>query len=188
MAASRATTNRRASFSYFRHALSVASLSTCALPSCTVSIRPVGSCLSGSLPSALHIARATRSIRSSPIGHHPSSGKSTQPRRASSNQPAVITFAANMIPSLGAKMEKKFVAVIGLVGAVTLMSAGPHGGCEHRALCEIKAPDLPHAEERIPSAERTTDRVTITSSSSVHHLVASDLVTGSPLFGAPTLA
>jgi hypothetical protein len=86
-------------------------------------------------------------------------------------------------------MEAKLVAVIGLVGAVTLMSAGPPADCERRALCEIQAPDLPHAHERIPALEQTTDRVTITSSSSAHHrLVAADLVTGSPVLGAPTLA
>lgn len=87
-------------------------------------------------------------------------------------------------------METKLVAVIGLVGAVTWMSAGPPADCEdqeRQALCEIKAPDLPHAHERIPAPEQTTDRVTITSSSSAHNLVASDLITGSPTIGAPTL-
>jgi hypothetical protein len=92
-------------------------------------------------------------------------------------------------------MDAKTVAVVGLVGAVALMTAGPPAECERQerqaAFCQIKAPDLTHAEGRIPAAEQTTERV-ITSSSppppQQHHLVAADLASASPTIGAPPLA
>jgi hypothetical protein len=91
-------------------------------------------------------------------------------------------------------MEAKTVAVISLVGAVAFMTAGLPAECERQerqaAFCQIKAPDLTHAEGRIPAAEQTTERV-ITSSSPPppqHHLVAADLASASPTMGAPPLA